>query len=53
MTKCISCGKDHAMVIEDMITSEKTPIDWCYDCIFSKGYEYNPIMQQLSLEDED
>ncbi len=40
MTKCTSCGKDHGMVIEDMTTGETTPIDWCKECFFSKGYTY-------------
>lgn len=40
MTKCTSCGKDHAMVIEDMTTGETTPLDWCKECIFTKGYTY-------------
>ncbi len=38
MTKCTSCGKEHGMVIEDMITGETTPIDWCEECLFTKGY---------------
>lgn len=40
MTICASCGKEHGMVIEDMETGECTPIDWCKECIFTKGYIY-------------
>ena len=40
MTKCTSCGVEHGMVIENMETGETTPIDWCKECFFTKGYTY-------------
>jgi len=49
MTKCTSCGKEHGMVIEDMSTGETTPIDWCKECFFTKGYIYTPIEEQVEI----
>lgn len=51
MTKCTSCGKEHGMVLEDMVTGEKTPIDWCNECFFSKGYTYKEP-DPIDMEDD-
>ena len=43
--KCIECGVMHAMVVENKITGECTPINVCQDCMF----KFVPITEQVQL----
>ena len=47
---CVKCGAKHGMVVHDRITNKDTPLDMCYDCIFS-GVKYNPIPAHIKIED--
>jgi hypothetical protein len=40
------------MGILDTVTQVHTPIDLCYDCIFS-GCRYEPITTQIDIDEKD
>lgn len=47
---CVKCGAKHGMVIHNRITLEDTPIDTCYECLFS-GTKYERLSEQVQLDD--
>ena len=51
LTKCRKCGVDHGMGILDTVTHVHTPIDLCYDCLWSNAFTYHPPTQQVVIEE--
>ncbi len=49
---CKQCGKSHGMGVEDMQSGEITPIDLCYDCLWS-GLEFKSLQEQVKLSDSE
>lgn len=47
---CIKCGAKHGMVIHNNLTDQDTPLDMCYDCIFS-GVKYNPLPDHIKVDE--
>ena len=52
MTKCIKCGKEHGMVVEEMRTGTQSPIKYCKDCLFS-GCVYKVDSQYYAKLEEN
>lgn len=40
------------MVLEDMKTGETTPIDWCKDCFFTKGFTITTPDSQVRIYED-
>lgn len=49
---CKYCGASHGMGIEEMETGNITPIDICYDCLWS-DYFPNYYKEKIHLTIED
>jgi len=48
MTECKKCGTIHNMVLTNMETGEKVPLEVCEDCMFV----IKPITEQVHLTTE-
>lgn len=46
---CKHCGKSHGMGVEEMETGKITPMDICYDCLWS-GVSFNQLEEQIELD---
>lgn len=47
---CIKCGAKHGMVIHNNVTNEDTPIDICYECLFS-CMKYERLSDHIQLDE--
>jgi hypothetical protein len=47
---CKYCGASHGMGVEEMSTSEITPMDVCYTCLW-KDLKFKPILKPIELHE--